>query len=97
MSRVIELLRIDNDSMVYTEFFKEKEWKVIINSFFIEGGLEIPNTVDIHKTLNDLNDSDFSILFEELGYNVVGINEYDPGRHIACSYPLTNKKGEIKA
>lgn len=97
MSRVMEVIRIDEDDIIHTAFFQEREWRVIINSFFIEGGLDIPNKIDSFKTLDELSDADYSILFEELGYSVTGITEYDPELHIACSYPLPKNKKENNA
>ena len=66
---------------VYYDFFTKDEYKLVIDQFFIEGGYELPKSMKT-KNVKRLTQKDYKKLFELLGYNVLGFNQYDPQRHM---------------
>ena len=79
MTRVIEVLYSVNKTMKYG-FFKDDKWHDIINAFFIEGNVKIPEKLK-SKDLSNLTEKDYAKFFEALDYTVVGISDYNPDIH----------------
>ena len=92
MSRVIEVLYHINKQMHYG-FFKEEKWHDVVNEFFIEGNVKIPEKLK-NKNLNKLKEKDYAKFFEALDYTIVGISEYDPDvhQHTIISKELKDKE-----
>ena len=90
MTRVIEVLYHVNNSMKYG-FFKDSQWKDIINGFFVEGNVKIPESLE-DKDLSNLKEDDYVKFFEALDYTVIGVSNYNPDVH----QPTTIKSKEDK-
>ena len=68
----------------------------IVESFFIEGGLPIPRSVDDNKTLHQLTEKDYSYFFEDLGYEVTGFSKYDENIHHSYVIPISAELKDIE-
>ncbi|MAG50195.1 hypothetical protein CL621_00975 [archaeon] len=77
--RVMEVL-YTKEKYMYYDIIKEYKWNKIVNAFFIEGSLEIPQDL-AQKEIRELTDNDYKKFFEELDYIVIGISDYDPNIH----------------
>ena len=80
MQKVMEVIYHHNKQMKYG-IFLENRWKDIVNSFFVEGNMDIPEDLQ-EKNIDSLTEEDYMGFFKALDYTVVGISEYDPNIHI---------------
>lgn len=88
--KVMEVFHFTKDEM-HVDYFTEKEYIEVIESFFLKGGLEFPNEIDDSKSISDLTDDDCKIFFEELGYEVTGFSTYNPEYHRELQVPFKFK------
>ena len=84
--RVMEVFYIEDQKM-YIDYFTKNEWNEIVEAFFIKGGLEIPEEIDVNKKANQLTEEDYTVFFKELGYEVSGFSYYDPLQHTQQTLP----------
>ena len=90
--RVLEVLHREDDE-IYFDFFTKDEYEFIVNEFFIEGGYDLPKQLK-EKTLEELKEKDFKLLFEKIGYEVIGFSEFDESIHISYKDKMPSKAGE---
>lgn len=88
--KVMEVFHFTKDEM-HVDYFTEKEYIEVIESFFLKGGLEIPESIDDNKTISQLTDNDCKLFFEELGYEVTGFSTYNPEYHKELQVPFKFK------
>ncbi len=94
-SKVMEVFYIEKDKkLMYIDYFTKNDLEEIVENFFIKGGLPIPLRIDEGKTLKQLTEKDYTIFFEELGYEVTGFNKYDKHIHHAYTVPFPNDISE---
>jgi len=79
-------IEAENKTM-YIDFFTKNQQIEIVENFFIKGGLLMPKEVDPTKTIEQLDEKDFTRFFEELGYEVTGFSIYDKDQHHSYSVP----------
>ena len=91
----MEVFHFTKDQM-HVDYFTEKEYIEVIESFFLKGGLEIPNDIDDTKSINELTDEDCKVFFEELGYEVTGFSTYNPDYHKEMQVALKFKDLKTK-
>jgi len=90
--KVLEVMHKEDD-IIYYDFFTKDEYELIINEFFIQGGYDLPEELN-PTSLGDLTEKDFSLLFECIGYDVLGFSEFDPIRHISAKHTMPSESGE---
>lgn len=90
--RVLEVLHREKHE-IYYDFFTQDEYKLIVNEFFIQGGYDLPLSLN-NKSLEELEEEDFRILFEKIGYEVLGFSEFDEKRHLSGKFSIPKKTGE---
>ena len=78
--RVMEVAFYESDQ-TSIDFIIEPDWTLWVTDFFIEGGLDIPPEINKTKPLKDLTEKDYKLFFEELGWDVLGFETYDPEVH----------------
>ena len=91
--RVMEVFYIEDEKM-HIDFFKKEEWADIVEAFFIKGGLQLPEKINESKKPDQLTEDDYSIFFQELGYEVTGFSDYDPTQHCTQTIPWPHKSKE---
>ena len=84
--RVMEVFYIEPEKkLLHIDYFTKEDQVEIIENFFIKGGLPIPPNIDDRKTMDQLNEEDYTKFFIELGYEVTGFTTYDKNQHQAYS------------
>ena len=93
MEKVMEVIYHHNKQMKYGVFLENK-WKDIVNSFFVEGNMEIPDDLK-EKDINKLTEDDYMGFFRALDYTVIGISDYNPDIHVPSVISTTKEDEEL--